>query len=291
VRWFTPTKSSADSHQDITLKRLSFEWSGFALGRQEVPAGERSEELLARHYMVLWTGEPAFGERADRQGLLAPYAKYPGTLSLGTAGVIPAVRARTPTSGIACTLDPDYITGIERELDARPVSSLCPQLGIEDEGMRQLLQLLLAEADRGWRLGALYADSLFHALAIRFLYRAREETPLKTVQPNGLPQPCLRRVLDRMHSEFDTGLGLAALAAESGYSRAHFLRMFRAATGKTPHQMLLEVRIAHARERLETTADSVLDIALACGFSSHSHLTTVFRQLVGVTPSQYRRMK
>src|SRR5258708_40155992 len=99
------TKSSADSHQDITLKRLSFEWSGFALGRQEAPAGERSEELLDRHYMVLWTGEPAFGERADRRGLLAPYAKYPGTLSLGTAGVLPAVRARTPSSGIACTLD------------------------------------------------------------------------------------------------------------------------------------------------------------------------------------------
>ncbi|UPK40302.1 helix-turn-helix transcriptional regulator [Bradyrhizobium sp. 186] len=76
-------------------------------------------------------------------------------------------------------------------------------------------------------------------------------------------------------------LSLAELANESGYSRAHFLRMFRAATGKTPHQYLLHVRLERAREQFQTGLASILEIALATGFASHSHLTRQFRQRFG----------
>jgi AraC-like DNA-binding protein len=54
---------------------------------------------------------------------------------------------------------------------------------------------------------------------------------------SALPSHILRRVLERMNSEFSEDLSLADLAAESGYSRAHFLQMFRASTGQAPHQL------------------------------------------------------
>jgi AraC family transcriptional regulator len=87
----------------------------------------------------------------------------------------------------------------------------------------------------------------------------------------------------------DTDLSLQVLAKESGYSRVHFIRMFRAATGYAPHNYLLKLRVDRVRELLVSSTLSLTEIALECGFSSHSHLSRVFRQVLGATPSEYRR--
>jgi len=87
------------------------------------------------------------------------------------------------------------------------------------------------------------------------LFSWEVQAGLGTKQSNpGLPGHILRRVLERMNSEFCKDLSLATLAAESGYCRAHFLRIFRAATTQTPHQYLLSLRLQNAvrlmKERL-----------------------------------------
>jgi transcriptional regulator GlxA family with amidase domain len=117
----------------------------------------------------------------------------------------------------------------------------------------------------------------------------REGDPENTVkQVSALPKHILRRVIERMRN-LDTELSLQVLAKESGYSRVHFARMFRAATGYTPHNYLLKLRVDRVRELLANPTLSLTDIALECGFSSHSHLSRVFRQILGATPSEYRR--
>jgi AraC family transcriptional regulator len=88
-----------------------------------------------------------------------------------------------------------------------------------------------------------------------------------------------------MQLDFRVDLNLDTLALDSGYSRTHFLRMFRAATGKTPREYLLALRLAHARRRLKETVAGPSEIALESGFSSHSHLTTLFRRHIGMTAS------
>ena len=117
----------------------------------------------------------------------------------------------------------------------------------------------------------------------------REDDPQNTVKPvSPLPRHILRRVIERMRN-LGTELSLQVLARESGYSRVHFVRMFRAATGYTPHNYLLKLRLDRARELLASPTLSLTDIALECGFSSRSHLSRMFRQVLGATPSQYRR--
>src|SRR5262245_62594144 len=106
---------------------------------------------------------------------------------------------------------------------------------------------------------------------------------------NKLSHPRLRRVVDRMEAELGTDLDLKTLAAASGYSRNHFLRMFRAATGYSPHQYLLHLRVKRAQAMIRNRAMNLIDIALDCGFSSHAQLSRVFRQITGTTPSEYRR--
>lgn len=106
---------------------------------------------------------------------------------------------------------------------------------------------------------------------------------------NKLPRPRLRRVVERMEADLCANLGLQALAIESGYSQSHFLRMFRAASGYTPHQYLLTLRVKRAQALMKNKSMRLIDVALASGFSSHAHLSHVFKQVSGVTPSEYRR--
>ena len=66
-------------------------------------------------------------------------------------------------------------------------------------------------------------------------------------------------------------------------------RMFRESTGTTPHQYVMQRRIACAEKLLSTNELGVAEVALACGFSSQAHLALAFRKQTGTTPTEYRR--
>lgn len=170
----------------------------------------------------------------------------------------------------------------------RPFEKPRYQTGVHDPVRRQLITLLAYETKQGGPSGLLYAEHLAHALAIRLLFRATTETTQSRAPKSALPPHLLRRVRDRMHN-LTSDLDLKTLAEETGYSRSHFLRMFRTATGYAPHQYVLRVRLKHAQELMRLGSMSLIDVAAHCGFSSHAHMSRVFRQLLGVTPSEYRR--
>jgi AraC family transcriptional regulator len=217
------------------------------------------------------------------------WVKAPGALSLVPAGLAPVWRARTDFELIACAIDVSLVNELHTELDRRPEGELRFRNNFEDSAAQQLMRLLFADSADGYPADRLYTDHLIHALAYRFLVIGRGSDPRSTVkQVSPLPKHILGRVIERMRN-LRTELSLQVLAKESGYSRVHFVRMFRAATGYTPHNYLLKLRLDRARELLASPALSLTDIALECGFSSHSHLSHVFRQVLGATPSEYRR--
>jgi AraC family transcriptional regulator len=163
------------------------------------------------------------------------------------------------------------------------------QANLKDPATQQLMTLLIIDANEGYTTERLYTESLTHALAVRMLFLGRSTNPQTNSRGTyGLPRQVLQRIIERMRC-FSCDLSLQALANESGYSRVHFVRMFRAATGYSPHNYLLNLRLERARELLKNPSRSLIDIALDCGFSSHSHLSRLFHKSVGVTPSDYRR--
>jgi len=72
-----------------------------------------------------------------------------------------------------------------------------------------------------------------------------------------LQRRLLQRVLDRMKTDLATVLDVNTLAAESGYSRSHFLRTFRAVMGCLPHQCLTRLRVEQAKTILRATSCSL----------------------------------
>jgi AraC family transcriptional regulator len=105
----------------------------------------------------------------------------------------------------------------------------------------------------------------------------------------------LKRILDHFEARLAEKICLADIANDSGLSECYLARTFRAATGTTLHAALLERRIARARSVIEAALRrgapaSLADVAAATGFSSHAHMTTAFRRVLGVTPSEWMRM-
>jgi AraC family transcriptional regulator len=268
---------------------VDLEWKNFAIERRTILPCEKPEVKIHHHFLILWDVRVAEGESAYRNGRFSPYKKYPNTITTCLPGIRPAVRSRFEHDVIVGALHPDFILGMEEELDKRPRGGVHPLYGTDAPDLRNLLRLLLKESERGGPCGTLYADSLMAALATRLLYAVRSEKGSATTRISPLPPRPLRRVLEHMRANLSANLDLATLAAETGYSRAHFLRTFRAATGQTPHRYLIELRLEKARALIASRSMPLIDIAAECGFSSQAHLTTAFRSRFGVAPSAYRR--
>lgn len=83
-------------------------------------------------------------------------------------------------------------------------------------------------------------------------------------------------------------LSLAALAGRAGLSPFHLHRVFAETLGETPKRFTLRLRLERAAAALLAGGDSVLDVALACGFRSHEVFCRAFRRRFGISPGAYR---
>lgn len=99
----------------------------------------------------------------------------------------------------------------------------------------------------------------------------------------------LRRVRDRMDREYARPLDVEALALGVHMSAGHLSRQFRLAYGESPYAYLMTRRIERARAMLLRDDLAVTEICFAVGCSSPGTFSTRFTELVGMSPSAYRR--
>lgn len=257
----------------------------FQIARHRGYAGEYLKEGKDRHFISQMC-ESAWAERRGATGNWIRFRIQRGSLSLVPSGPVPEVRLVTSTNMILCVLEKNFTHEVASEIDREPAKDT--DFHVRDAHIEKLVDLMITDFEAPGP-SVLYSETLAHALAMRFLVYGKklEHTPSCSVGP--LPPRLLRRIRDRIETELDTDLSLASLAKESGYSRAHFLRMFRAATGLTPHQYVLERRLSTAQQLLRQSRVVLADIALRCGFSSQTHMNDVFRKRLGVSPLEYRR--
>lgn len=93
-----------------------------------------------------------------------------------------------------------------------------------------------------------------------------------------------------IEENLDKKITLQNLAKEIGLSSAFFSRCFKASTGMTPYDYIVDRRLYRARSLLQKPL-TLTEIAYACGFASSAHMATVFKQRLGVTPSGLRALK
>ena len=97
------------------------------------------------------------------------------------------------------------------------------------------------------------------------------------------------RARDAMDRAYAQPLDVPALARIAHVSQAHFTRTFRATFGETPHRYLQRRRVERAMFLLRETDRSATDICFAVGFGSPGTFSRTFRDIVGRSPTEYRR--
>jgi len=237
--------------------------------------------------VLMMSGRVAIESGADGRWRGAQYA--PGSVGLTAPHRLTRLRWRSTS--------PESISRLHIRLPGRVLRrvahEMCPgeapradSLAVTDPVLTQMMLALANAAAAG--APDLYAESAAEFLAVhilvhhtgRFLPPAPRHEDVR-----------IRRVLDFIRDNVHQKLTLAEMAREAGLSTFHFLRVFKAETGRTPHRHLTELRVETARHHLENGSLPVSEIAYLCGFSSPAHLSTVFTRTVGTSPSAYRRQR
>ena len=155
----------------------------------------------------------------------------------------------------------------------------CPELMV-------LGELAQAAAQRGSDMGL---DEVGMLLATRFaeVVSGRKQKP----PPTRLSDR--RRAVEAalwIDAHSHEPIDLQSAAEEVGLSSFHFLRLFAAALGVTPHQYLVRSRLRHAARLLTEDARSITDVAFDVGFGDLSNFVRTFHRAAGVSPRGFRKL-
>jgi AraC-like DNA-binding protein len=100
----------------------------------------------------------------------------------------------------------------------------------------------------------------------------------------------VRRARDLIDRHFAEPLDLDAMARVAGFSRYHFARVFKEAYGETPGQYLTRRRVERAQDLLRSANLTVTEVCHLVGFTSVGSFSARFSELVGASPTEYRRI-
>jgi AraC family transcriptional regulator len=183
---------------------------------------------------------------------------------------------------------------LDDPFDEAPAMTFAEHVRPADDYVTPQLHRMRDGVRRGLAASA-WLDDQFAVLAERLLLAQQDVRR----QIAGVPaaRPATRAELyrrlcrgrDYLHASFGESPTLAAVAREACLAPHHFHRLFRRVFGRTPHDYVLDLRIARARTLLAETARTVSEICLDVGFESLGSFSSRFRREVGVSPTAFRR--
>jgi AraC family transcriptional regulator len=154
--------------------------------------------------------------------------------------------------------------------------------------MAQAILEMLEAAQRVLRADPGQAKSLLDRASVLL-------TPAPSMEAfdaNGLSglAPWQGRKIDQFIAEnLDRTISVGELASLARLSTTHFSRVFKRSFGVTPRDYVMRARLDRAKALLSRTSLSLCQIALDCGFCDQAHMSRIFHQVVGATPSRWRK--
>lgn len=135
--------------------------------------------------------------------------------------------------------------------------------------------------------GTLYGDSIATTMAVRLL-TCYSSARVRSAQSKGkFDSRTLNLVVDYLKSNACEGISLTQLAALAHMSPHHFLRTFKASTGITPHQYLINHRVSLGKNLLYSSNFTIKQVAKMVGFCDAGHFSRHFKRLTGMSPGVY----
>jgi AraC family transcriptional regulator len=212
-----------------------------------------------------------------------------GDIALCCRQVVGLVQSRDRISGLRFELSDFRLSEAAGEVNREIELPRNPKL--KDPRIRSLLTAVNIERASGFPSGQLFLQSIEVALAAVLVQTYSLSMKARRRIRGGLSDIGRRNVVDFVRSRISEDISLTDMAAVTGVSTAHFSHIFKNSMGESPHQFVLQQRVQHAKELLGSLNLRVIDIALACGFKTQQHFARIFRQICGLSPTEYQRLK
>jgi AraC-like DNA-binding protein len=206
----------------------------------------------------------------------------------GATGELVWVRWQEKTEFPAPSVYPALLMYASYESLQADHVTIVPNLNAHDPLLHHLALVLQAAVEGEDLAGQLYAELLVDALVVHFLRRYAAARQSLRELTGGLSPYKLRRTTAYIKAHLKQELSLATLAAVAQTSPAHFARLFKHATGLTPHQYVITCRMEYAKHLLAETEVPLIEIGLQVGCADQSHFTALFRTHASLTPKAYR---
>jgi AraC family transcriptional regulator len=255
-------------------------WAGSAREMRQPP--------LDHHSIAVHLGGPKRVTRRSANGTLVEDVR-PCAYTTMAAGTDYHWSTEGPIAFAHIYLEPGFHARVVGEaLDRDPaVIGFAERIGAFDPLIARLLMALISSAEIG--------DTAEMALELQLQALMVQMCDAHLRMPSGaerlrIAPHALSRVRDYVAANLERPITLDDLAALSGYSRFHFARGFRAATGMPPYAYIVRERIALACQLLGERDRPINTIAAATGFASHAQFSSRFRQMTGLSPSAFRQI-
>ena len=188
-------------------------------------------------------------------------------------------------------LKKELVEAVSKNVFGRSQVNVAIRLGATDPLLEQLaLAILEALQHPTLATTPAFVDTLAWTLATQLLkahsIQTEEKQPASHCYENF--RSSMARVQDFIDRSLGDDLSLVAIASQANMSVCGLTRLFQRHHATSPHQYLLERRIAKASRILAETELPISEVALATGFSSQSHFATAFKKKVGLSPKAYR---
>jgi AraC family transcriptional regulator, glycine betaine-responsive activator len=146
------------------------------------------------------------------------------------------------------------------------------------------MMLTMIASQNGPELAANVAEIVLHSPIRHHSENQRMSLPARI----GARHPKLVSIIEKMEENLEDPLSPSLLAKQAQLSTRQLERLFRRYLDRSPKRYYLELRLKNARSLLLQTDMSVINVALACGFSSPSHFSKCYRAFYGRTPYRER---
>ncbi len=140
-------------------------------------------------------------------------------------------------------------------------------------------------------LGSEFASRLSEIFSMERIRPGNERQRIPLVTRIGGSQPKLTEAVSLMEANIEEPLSTDDIAFYVGVSRRQLERLFKQYLSTVPSKYYLELRLNRARQLLQQTSKSIVQIGLACGFSSGPHFSSTYRSHFNITPREERSQR
>lgn len=273
------------SHTVVEAKNLTF------IDTRVLVAGALPEHSYDQFQIIVNTWAPAKIEWWSQRGGKKSLSLGKGDIIIQPAGEMHSCSWEIPWSHSSFLISQSAIDELAEKLGLpRGATGKVSHL-ICDPLISQLTHSLIAEREGDPLSCPLYAQSVLSFLSHRLLMRLDQTSGKLHTAPReeSLSPLLLEKVMSFIAERIDKSISLADLAKVANTSPFHFSRLFKNATGMSPHAFVLSRRTTIACQLLEEGVDSLSTIATKSGFSSQSHMGRAFKKMLKVSPAAYRQ--